>query len=261
MVKKKAVTKMNAQISLDAGRSTKLFRNNLGRSIEIEFIYNEENGNIKDIVNRIMIIKEERLDYAPQFIVNKGTQSDPSDLQSPTSFKIVIEPEIRFMVINNSSKRILLKLSEDPETLRNLNVVYDPYLFENKEHKNVDAEAFKKDHEVLDGYIDTLQKWYSVKYTYSDYNLIFIKPGLGISFQTHKLRKEAWEVVGGHPIIVSGNKVFYNTKPGDKFQHDMGALHTIINPTDEWVSIIERYEGTFDEKDIERVFNPNHYIG
>ena len=39
----------------------------------------------------------------------------------------------------------------------------------------------------------------------------------------------------------------------------LGAMHTVINPTDDWILIKEHCEGTFDEEDIVRVFNPNHY--
>ena len=60
----------------------------------------------------------------------------------------------------------------------------------------------REEHPIPDGYIDTLPKWYSIKYTYPDFNYIFVCPGLGISIQVDSMREEYWEVLEGHPIIL-----------------------------------------------------------
>ena len=42
----------------------------------------------------------------------------------------------------------------------------------------------------------------------------------------------------------------------------INTYHSIINPNEDknkFVMIKERWEGNFDEYDIDRVFNPNHY--
>ncbi len=58
--------------------------------------------------------------------------------------------------------------------------------------KNYDPEEFKSQHPVPDGYIDILTKWYSIKFTYPEFNYIFIRPGVGISLQMHAMREEHW---------------------------------------------------------------------
>jgi len=113
-----------------------------------------------------------------------------------------------------------------------------------------------------EGYIDTLPKWYSFKFTYPNYNLIFIRPEFGLSIQVHKYRDEQWEILKGKPIVISKDKVYYYVEKGAKFQNKNNTYHSIINPNKEkykFVLIKENWSGNFDEKDIERVFNPNHY--
>lgn len=176
---------------------------------------------------------------------------------SPSGLEIIIPPFSQYMVINSGEIDLQLFFGADIE---NHEILYDPYFYENEEHMNYDPDEFKAQHPVPDGYIDILPKWYSIKFTYPNYNYIFIRPRLGISLQMHAMREEHWEILQGRPIIIAGSEVSYETVPGSKFSIPLGALHTVINPSDsEWVLIKESYTGRFDEQDIVRVFNPNHY--
>ena len=56
--------------------------------------------------------------------------------------------------------------------------------------------------------------------------------------------------------------LFYYVENGIKLDNPKGSLHSIINPNkdpNKWVIIKESWSGKFDEEDIERIFNPNHY--
>jgi len=72
---------------------------------------------------------------------------------------------------------------QDPE--RN-QVVYNPYLYKDEKHIDFTQNSSKKTILIFhpDGYINTLCKWYSIKYTYPKENYIFIRPKLGISIQS-----------------------------------------------------------------------------
>ncbi|MCF2142053.1 MAG: hypothetical protein K9W44_18535 [Candidatus Lokiarchaeota archaeon] len=204
-------------------------------------------------------------------------------IRSQEGYMIMIPPQAPFMVINLSQGNISVKISDnivdriDDDNNTDVNsdsisvgissikeegfeIIYDPYLLENKPHEQLDPEYFISQDLVPSGYIDVLIKWYSVKFTYPDYNLIFIRPGLGISLQTHQFREEHWKICRGKPIIITGSKVYYNTSHGDEFNIPFGVKHTIINPSQSnWVILEETYKGTFDEEDIVRLFNPNNY--
>jgi mannose-6-phosphate isomerase-like protein (cupin superfamily) len=85
---------------------------------------------------------------------------------------------------------------------------------------------------------------------------------MGISIQKHKFRKEFWKILGGEPIIINGNKVYYGVMKGKKFETPLNSYHCAINPNrneEDFVIIEERWSGKFDEQDIIREFNPNHY--
>ncbi|QEE15364.1 hypothetical protein DSAG12_01189 [Promethearchaeum syntrophicum] len=177
---------------------------------------------------------------------------------SSNNLQIIIPPFSQYMVINSGKINLILSFESDPT---NHEILYDPYLFEKENHKNYDPEEFKAQHTVPDGYIDILPKWYSIKFTYPDYNYIFISPGVGISLQMHAMREEHWEILQGQPIIIAGSKISYNTKLHSQFDIPLGAFHTVINPSNsEWVLIKESCRGKFDEEDIVRIFNPNHYF-
>ncbi len=174
-----------------------------------------------------------------------------------SGFQLKIASNDPYMVINKNDEQITLHYSKDVSLQR---ILYDPYKYEKELKVLIEAEQFKRNHEVPDGYIDILAKWYSIKFTYPTYNLIYIKPEMGISFQKHEQREEYWEVMGGEPIILSGNQVEYFVKKGARFCNPKGGFHGIINPDKKYYAIIkESWGGNFDEADIERVFNPNHY--
>lgn len=163
-----------------------------------------------------------------------------------------------YWIINLSDKDAEIVMKSDSDL--NYEVIYDPYLLEHADKRDFDAKEMQKKFGVPDGFIDTLPKWYSIKFTYPNHNLIFIRPGIGISIQTHTKRNEHWEIVSGNPIIIVGNKIHYAVVSNTRFDIPIGTEHTIINPNkEEWVCLKETYSGLFDEKDIERVYNPNNY--
>ncbi|MFX0187097.1 MAG: hypothetical protein ACFE8A_05110 [Candidatus Hodarchaeota archaeon] len=171
----------------------------------------------------------------------------------------IIKPYDYYMIINKGNENIEINYNLD---ISNHEIIYDPYLYKNSVKVNFKPEDFQQKYKIPDGYIDTLPKWYSFKFTYPDYNLIFVKPEMGLSIQVHKNRNETWEVLEGKPIIISGNKVYYYVKNGTKFRNPINTFHSIINPNkdrEQFVIIKERWSGEFFEKDIKRVFNPNQY--
>ncbi|MHA1195559.1 MAG: hypothetical protein ACTSRH_05950 [Promethearchaeota archaeon] len=182
------------------------------------------------------------------FITNNVSESD-----------LNIAPNACYLIINKRNKPINIKYSED---VSHHEVIYDPYKYEKSNKENLNPKDIIEKFDVPDGYIDVLAKWYSIKFTYPDHNLIFIKPEMGISIQIHHHRSEIWKILGGFPIIINGNKVFYFAKKNSVFKTPILTYHSVINPNkepDNFVIIEERWEGKFDEKDIVRVFNPNHY--
>lgn len=171
--------------------------------------------------------------------------------------QLKIAPEVPYMIINRSKEKIVVNYNKDISTHL---VLYDPYKYENEKIENIDPEEFKNNHAVPNGYTDILAKWYSIKFSYKDYNLIYIKPEMGISIQRHEQRDEYWEILGGNPIILSGNEVHYFVKKGAQFRNKRGSFHSIINPNKNTLVILkESWSGNFEEEDIERVFNPNNY--
>jgi mannose-6-phosphate isomerase-like protein (cupin superfamily) len=172
---------------------------------------------------------------------------------------LIIKPYDHYMIINNSSHNIDIHYDLDISSHK---IIYDPYKYEHRSRINLQAEDFIREYKIPNGYIDTLSKWYSFKFTYSKYNLIFIKPEMGLSIQTHKYRSENWEVLEGEPIILSSNRMHYYVNAGSKFQNLKNTYHTVINPNkdqDKFILIKEYWSGKFDEEDITRVFNPNGY--
>jgi mannose-6-phosphate isomerase-like protein (cupin superfamily) len=172
---------------------------------------------------------------------------------------LIIKPLNYYMVINNSKSPLKISYNDD---ISKHELIYDPYLFENSEKTNLNTDEILNIFSVPEGYLDVLVKWYSIKFSYMDYNLIFIKPGLGISIQIHENRSEKWEVISGHPIIINIDKVYYFVERGSEFSTPKKSLHSVINPSkkqDDYVIIKETWTGNFDENDIKRIFNPNHY--
>ena len=176
-----------------------------------------------------------------------------------TKENLIVKPLNYYMVINNSKSPLKISYNDD---ISKHELIYDPYLFENSEKKNLNQDEIFNIFSVPEGYLDVLIKWYSIKFSYLDYNLIFIKPGLGISMQIHENRSEKWEVISGHPIIINVDKVYYFVERGSEFSTPKKSLHSVINPSkkqDDYVIIKETWTGNFNENDIKRIFNPNHY--
>jgi len=164
--------------------------------------------------------------------------------QNLSASNLIVKPNDYYMVINKEDEAINVKYSID---ISSHIVIYEPYMYESSKKEIFDPIRFSKKYNVPDGYIDTLAKWYSIKFTYPDYNLIFIKPKIGISIQTHKFR---------------GNKVHYFVENGTEFLNAKMTFHSIINPNnnlEQFVLIEEKWSGKFDEEDIIRAFNPNNY--
>jgi hypothetical protein len=179
------------QVLLSPERGTKLWRSG-DQDFQIDFSI--KSGSIKVVLNETLMIM--------------GTLISPIDhlgiISVKNHFKVTIPPKTEYMVINTSQAELELKFSEDPK--QHL-MLYDPYLYENKAQPDFNPDQFQKAHPVPAGYVDTLPKWYSIKYTYPAHNLIFVRPGLGISMQTHKQREEHWEILQGSPIIISDHNV------------------------------------------------------
>ncbi len=229
------IENMNTEIKLLPGRGTEL-RKNLNQSLTISVA--------SPAPNKIRILV--------------GDTFYPYSELTSKSNKIEIKNQENYWIINLSESEGYVILESDADL--KYKVLYDPYLLEHADKRDFDAKEMQKKFGVPDGFIDTLPKWYSIKFTYPNYNLIFVRPGVGISVQTHTKRNEHWEIVSGNPYIIVGNKIHYDVASNTKFDIPIGTEHTIINPNkDEWVSLKETYTGIFDEKDIERVYNPNNY--
>jgi len=175
------------------------------------------------------------------------------------NWTLSINPHEYYMVINIGKATIKLKYSHD---VSGHEIIYDPYKYDHSEKINFVPDDFVKQFSVPVGYIDILSKWYSIKFTYPNYNIIFIKPEMGISIQVHTHRSEEWEILGGKPIIINNNRVYYFVEKGTKFLNEKMQYHSVINPNKnprEFVVLKERWSGSFDEEDIKRIYNPNNY--
>jgi mannose-6-phosphate isomerase-like protein (cupin superfamily) len=180
-----------------------------------------------------------------------------SKFVSDISFHIT--PTDYYMIINIGINQINISYNQNVSQHK---IIYDPYKFEHSEKRNFNPAEFVDKFNVPKGYIDILSKWYSIKFTYPKYNLIFVKPQMGISIQTHTYRSETWEIISGNPIVISNNKIHYFVKSGTKFVNQKMNYHSIINPNNnpmDFAILKEKWSGYFDEEDIVRVYNPNHY--
>ena len=217
--------------TLTAERSTSLRKNS---SKELKITLSEDN------LEKIFFIN------GSTFITEHVSTSD-----------LIVNPNSYYMIINKMSAGIEIIYNDD---VSKHEIVYDPYKYEDSKKINYTVEDIKKVFEIPKGYVDTLPKWYSFKFTYPKYNLIFVRPELGISIQTHDLRNEYWEVLEGKPIVINGNDVHYFVKSGSRFEIPKNTYHSVINPNqDKFVILKERWDGEFDEEDITRIHNPNHY--
>lgn len=198
-------------------------------------------------------ISEENLDLV--YLINGTTLKTEKISMSDLNVK----PSDYYMIINVSRDKTIEVIYDEDISLHE--IVYDPCKEENAPKELLKEDYFLRNYEIPDGYIDTLPKWYSFKFTYEDFNLIFIKPDMGLSFQRHKLRTEHWKILSGKPIIICNKKVNYFVEPGSEFNMKKNQLHTIINPhLNNYVLLKENWTGEFDENDIERLFNPNNYV-
>lgn len=187
------------------------------------------------------------------YIINGSSFITENNLSSI----LIIKPENHYMIINKEEYPIEITYNRD---ISNHQIIYDPYKYENSEKINFKAEFFKRKYKIPEGYIDTLPKWYSFKFTYPNYNIIFVRPEFGLSIQIHRYRNELWEILDGNPIILNGNTVYYQVESGTKFKIPINTFHTVINPSNEkFVILKEQWSGNFNEEDISRVFNPNNY--
>ena len=171
----------------------------------------------------------------------------------------IIKPDDYYMIINKKDETTKIRYNHD---ISNHIVIYDPYKYEFSEKTPINSHQFIVKHNVPKGYIDVLSKWYSIKFSYPNHNLIYIKPEMGISIQIHKDRSETWEILEGRPIIINGNQIYYYVEKGKRFENSIMTYHSIINPNkdpDKYVIIKEEWSGKFDENDINRVYNPNNY--
>jgi len=172
---------------------------------------------------------------------------------------LTIKPKDYYMIINKWDKDLKVKYSNDTV---NHKIIYEPYKFELSNKINFNPVWFSEKYNVPRGYINTLNKWYSIKFTYPDYNLIYVKPEIGISIQIHQFRDEYWKILEGNPIVINRNKVYYYVEKGAEFLSPKMTYHSVLNPNknpEQFVIIEERWSGKFDEEDITRVFNPNNY--
>ncbi len=180
-------------------------------------------------------------------------------VENISQLDLIIKPNNYYMIINNGNNSIELSFNEN---ISDHEIIYDPYKYTTTEKIDFKPDDFKQIYSVPEGYLDTLPKWYSFKFTYDEFNLIFVKPEMGISFQIHKKRSESWEILKGNPIIISGNQVHYYVEDHSKFENSVNSYHSVINSNrdkDKFVIIKERWSGSFDEDDIIRVFNPNNF--
>lgn len=172
---------------------------------------------------------------------------------------LTVKPNDYYMVINKWDKDVKVKYSIN---IANHKIIYQPYKYDLSKKERFDPVAFSKNHDVPSGYIDILNKWYSIKFTYHDYSLIYIKPEIGISIQIHQFRDEHWKILEGNPIIISANRVHYFVERGVEFLNVKTTYHSVINPNknpEQFVIIKEKWSGKFDEEDITRAFNPNNF--
>jgi len=179
--------------------------------------------------------------------------------QNLNELNLIVKPNGYYMIINKWDKDVKVKYSE---TIAKHKIIYQPYKFEFSKKEKFDIEKFVKRYKVPNGYVDVLNKWYSIKFTYPNYNLIYVKPEIGISIQIHQYRSEHWKILKGNPIIINANKVHYYVEDGTEFLNAKMTYHSVLNPNrhpEKFVVIEEKWSGNFNEEDITRVFNPNHY--
>jgi len=224
-------------------------------NLKREIIFSERSTSLRKNNSKELLITINPSNFEDIFIIN-GTSFKTEAIKRND---LIIKPNGYYMIINKGKEPIEVHYNNN---VLNHQIIYNPYTYENSEKINFKPEQFIEKYNVPEDYIDTLPKWYSFKFTYPEYNLIFVRPEFGLSIQIHKDRNEFWEILDGKPIIINGNKVHYYVENGTKFQNQINTYHSVINPNKEvnkFVIIKERWSGKFDENDIKRIFNPNKY--
>lgn len=220
-----------------------------------EYIKSGRGTNLRQNSTKNLKITTNTNNFNRIFLIN-GTKFLTENLNKRD---FIIKPNQYYMLINKKDETIKITYNYD---ISNHKVIYNPYKYEFSEKTPINSHQFIIKHNIAKGYIDVLSKWYSIKFTYPNHNLIYIKPEMGISIQIHKDRSEKWEILGGNPIIINGNQIYYFVKKGKRFEHSIMMYHSIINPNkdpDKYVIIKEEWSGAFNENDIKRVYNPNNY--
>jgi mannose-6-phosphate isomerase-like protein (cupin superfamily) len=179
--------------------------------------------------------------------------------QNLKKINLMVKPNDYYMLINIRDKDVKVKYSTN---ISHHKIIYQPYKFEFSEKEKFDPVGFSRKQAIPSGYVDVLNKWYSIKFTYPDYNLIYVKPEIGISIQIHQYRDEHWKILEGNPIIINAKRVHYFVEKGTEFSNAKMTYHSVLNVNknpEQFVVIKEKWSGKFDEEDITRVFNPNNY--
>lgn len=224
-------------------------------NLKKEIIFSERSTSLRKNNSKELLITINPSNLEDIFIINRNSFKTEAIKKND----LLIKPNDYYMIINRGKEPIEINYSND---ILHHQIIYNPYTYETSEKINLKPEQFIEKYDVPKDYIDTLPKWYSFKFTYSEYNLIFVRPEFGLSIQIHKNRNEFWEILDGKPIIINGNKVYYYVENGNKFQNQINTYHSVINPNKEvnkYIIIKERWNGKFDENDIKRIFNPNQY--
>ena len=82
---------------------------------------------------------------------------------------------------------------------------------------------------------------------------IMVNPKAKLSLQLHHHRSEHWVVLEGKALVVKGNEK-YELLPGEHIDLAIEEVHSLQNPYDEPVKILEVQRGDIlDENDIERL--------
>jgi len=224
-------------------------------NLKKEIIFSERSTSLRKNNSKELLITISHSNLEGIFIINGNSFKTEAIKRND----LLIKPNDYYMIFNRGKEPIEINYSNDA---LHHQIIYNPYTYETSEKINLKSEQFIEKYDVPKDYIDTLPKWYSFKFTYPKYNLIFVRPEFGLSIQIHKNRNEFWEILDGNPIIINGNKVYYYVENGTKFQNQINTYHSVINPNKEvnkYIIIKERWNGKFDENDIKRIFNPNQY--
>ena len=82
--------------------------------------------------------------------------------------------------------------------------------------------------------------------------MICVLPDQKLSLQSHKHRSEHWVVLSGKAFVIKDDYE-YELKPGDSIDIAIGAVHSLQNPYDDDLEIIEAQLGDdLREDDIVR---------